>query len=538
MDENSTSNPWKLEFFVNPPEGEPWVNVQSSTYYTKEKILEKQTFMSVMDKDAKRNPSDSSQRWAQMNTLWERGSDQLINHKEIKRQYIKELLKSALEEGVQYVETRRFLYQMFEMSTDSQYKATNGKKYIGDKDGGEEIEFVTMLVDEFIQANPKFIGLKFIIQMRRFESKKEIQKQIEKIIQMHEKYPRVLVGCDLVSEEDNGNSHLFFAENLLSIYDDRSKMNKVDIYLHTAETSFPDDQRMSLDPMDPSSALQNTYDAIALGSNRVGHGLGYIKHPYLMNLLKKNNIAVEVCPVSNQLLGLIPDLRNHPGLNYHRNGVPIVLGSDDPGTFGNDYFTIDWYMIFFGWGLDLADLKVIVTNSINYSAMNKEEKEIAFIKLNETWMEYIDIMKNEACSKTFQKKPIFAKMFPTEGALSQPTEVKLFGSHFESGICKSVKCKFGEVIVDAKLESVNLISCESPPREGATDEHTVPVFVALDGDNFIDTLSNFTYKYNFYSHPFQTSSLNMCINGSAQIFHGCFVSYSWLLVFILLFYYL
>ena len=81
MDENSTTNPWKLEFFVNPPEGEPWVNVQSSTYYTKEKILEKQTFMSVMDEDAKRNPSDSSQRWVQMNTLWERGSDQQITKK-------------------------------------------------------------------------------------------------------------------------------------------------------------------------------------------------------------------------------------------------------------------------------------------------------------------------------------------------------------------------------------------------------------------------------------------------------------------------
>ena len=518
MDENSTTNPWKLEFFVNPPEDQPWVNVKSSTYYTKDKILAKQTFISVMDEEAKQNPSDSSLRWAQINPLWDRGSDQLIKNKVIKREYINALLKSVLAEGVQYVETRRDLVSMYELSTDPKYKSTNGKKYLGDKNGDEEIEFVTKLVDEFIKENPSFIGIKFIIHLRRFSTKETVEKELKEVIRVHQKYPNVVVGGDFVAEEDNGNSHLFFAENLLSIYDSETKMNKVNLYLHTGETSFPDDQRMSPDPMDPTSALQNTYDAIVLGSNRVGHGLGFIKHPFLMKLLKKNNIAVEICPVSNQLLGLVPDLRNHPAQNYLRNGVPIVLGSDDPGTFGYDYFTVDWYMICLGWGLDLADLKLVIGNSINYSAMNKKEKEIGLQKLNKTWTEYIEIMKKEACSKTFSSEPLFARMFPTEGALTEETEIKLFGTHFEAGICHQVKCKFGEDIVDAKLESVNLISCASPPREGATEEHTVPVSVTFNGEDFMNTFYNFTYKYEIYTHPFRSESSDMCQNSGYSVF--------------------
>ena len=84
-----------------------------------------------------------------------------------------------------------------------------------------------------------------------------------------------------------------------------------------------------------------------------------MKHPYLLNLIKEQGIAIETCPVSNQILGFVADLRNHPAVNYIRHGIPIVLGPDDPGTFGYDHFTIDWYEAYMAWGLDLLDLKNI-----------------------------------------------------------------------------------------------------------------------------------------------------------------------------------
>ena len=49
------------------------------------------------------------------------------------------------------------------------------------------------------------------------------------------------MGFDMVGEEDAGNSHLFYVGPLTSLYDPDTKQSKVPLYLHTAETNWPED---------------------------------------------------------------------------------------------------------------------------------------------------------------------------------------------------------------------------------------------------------------------------------------------------------
>ena len=91
----------------------------------------------------------------------------------------------------------------------------------------------------------------------------------------------------------------------------------------------------------------------------------------------KDNFVIQSCPVSNQMLGYVPDLRQHPALNYYRSGIPLILGADDPGTMGYDDFTVDWYEVYNAWGLDLSDLKKLAENSLRYSTMNDTDKKTA-----------------------------------------------------------------------------------------------------------------------------------------------------------------
>ena len=49
------------------------------------------------------------------------------------------------------------------------------------------------------------------------------------------------------------------------------------------------------------------------------------------------------------------------------------------GTFGYDSFTVDWYEVFMAWGLDLAELKQLAMNSLRYSSLTDEEKEVRSI---------------------------------------------------------------------------------------------------------------------------------------------------------------
>ena len=265
-------------------------------------------------------------------------------------------------------------------------------------------------------------------------------------------------------------------------------------------------QLSSINDDDPVSTVDNAYEAILLGVKRIGHGLGLIKHPYLLELIKQRQIPIEINPVSNQLLGYTPDIRTHPGLTYFRQDVPVVLGADDPGTFGVDHFTVDWYQVFTGWGLDLADLKKLAQNSLKFSSMTKAQKQRAINnKWLPKWNEYILEKKQIACEPnvtTNYKAPYFSSIFPQFGAIDGTTHVHVFGRHFESAICQDVICSFGgKQSPRAHYVSPNHLICESPePEMGNEEELEVSVEVSLDGGVTYQTHpSTFIYKYALYT---------------------------------------
>src|SRR5262249_57761729 len=95
--------------------------------------------------------------------------------------------------------------------------------------------------------------------------------------------------------------------------------------------------------------------------------------------LKKHGVAGEVCPISNQMLRYVSDLRMHPADGYLRRGVPCVLSNDDPGIFGNDGLSYDFWVATLAWDLDLRALKQLALNSLNYSGMTVAEKRTALV---------------------------------------------------------------------------------------------------------------------------------------------------------------
>jgi adenosine deaminase len=93
--------------------------------------------------------------------------------------------------------------------------------------------------------------------------------------------------------------------------------------------------------------------ALAVGAERIGHGVRAIEDPDLVRELAERRIVLEVSPTSNVMLGIYPSYAAHPWRALHAAGVPLTINTDDPVLFSTTL--TDEYRIVaeqFGYTLD------------------------------------------------------------------------------------------------------------------------------------------------------------------------------------------
>lgn len=116
-----------------------------------------------------------------------------------------------------------------------------------------------------------------------------------------------------------------------------------------------------------------------------------------MQMIREKNIAIEICPISNQVLNLVKDLRNHPGSVLFSEDYPVVVSNDDPGLWGAQGLSYDFYQAFVGMmsrSADLRALKKLAMNSIEYSSLSDSEKHRAKAIWSRKWTDFVNKLSN------------------------------------------------------------------------------------------------------------------------------------------------
>ncbi|KAJ5779713.1 hypothetical protein N7457_007433 [Penicillium paradoxum] len=278
--------------------------------------------------------------------------DSIMMYEPIFRACFHRLLGQLAADGIRYVEFR--IAFVFEFRKEGSDKADDD--YFG------WCRVVEEVMAEFKQTEEgkNFYDARIIWTTLRIFSNDLIVDSMKKCIETKQEFPDLISGFDLVGQEDLGRP-LADLVPVLFWFRKQCAEEGVDIpfFFHAGECLGDGDE-----------TDHNLFDAILLGTRRIGHGFSLYKHPLLIDLVKEKKILIECCPISNEVLRLASSIKSHPLPALLSRGVAVSLCNDDPAILGHgrNGLTHDFWQALQGLeNVDLVGLSMMAQNSIRWS---------------------------------------------------------------------------------------------------------------------------------------------------------------------------
>ena len=187
------------------------------------------------------------------------------------------------------------------------------------------------------------ITLYWILDAVRHFPLDEAEKVFRKAAQLRADHPSV-IGIGLGGDERRCGS-----EPYREMY---ARAREADLRLtnHAGETTGP----------------EAIWEALSIGSERLGHALSAIDDSKLMDRLKAERTCLELNPTSNVRTGVCPSFAAHPLRRYFDAGLIVTLNSDDPAFFGSDLAN-EFLLAHTEQGFSRDELRELASNSIRAS---------------------------------------------------------------------------------------------------------------------------------------------------------------------------
>ncbi|QIW95949.1 hypothetical protein AMS68_001467 [Peltaster fructicola] len=375
----TTNNPWMrwvdfqkhfpAEIVANVPDQLP--GLSPAEIWAREKMI-------VTTQTAYHSRQTHNGAWACFNQ-GTRAFKGLVNYESVYRWYIGAAIDNMIKDHVMYAELRPMLL-------DKTIPGDDGVRLLNHKDQMQIIvEEVRRKQDELRARGEidKFpFGLKIIYCTPRSIPRAKMELELQDCIKLKLQYPDLICGFDLVGAEDRPNHINFFADLLLAFTKTCNELNiKIPFMFHAGETLL--DTGGSHNPDN-----SNLYDSLLLNAKRIGHGYALLKHPLLIEKYKAANIALELCPISNELLHLCGNAREHPFPALLAAGLHCSLNADNPSLFSST-LSHEFYQVMVGdTRMTIHGWRQLVEWSIEHSCLSDDERKEALRILARDWEEY------------------------------------------------------------------------------------------------------------------------------------------------------
>lgn len=209
---------------------------------------------------------------------------------------------------------------------------------------GFPLEDVTDWVIEATQDASKTFGIEvgLIITLIRHEDVSKAWPVAEIAFARHN---RGIVGLDLAGDEVN-----FPAAPFRPIFQEAKKM-KMGITIHAGEWMGAESVRAAVEELE---------------ADRLGHGVRTVENFDVLQKVREQGVALEICLTSNLQTGVVRSLSHHPLIDLMDLGILVTLNTDDPSV--SDLTLSDEYQVAVqALGLQYSDLRQMVLNAAGAS---------------------------------------------------------------------------------------------------------------------------------------------------------------------------
>jgi aminodeoxyfutalosine deaminase len=194
------------------------------------------------------------------------------------------------------------------------------------------------------------LSLYWIFDAVRHFTVEEADRVFRTAAEMRPQYPSI-IGIGLGGDERRAASEPFH-----SLYERAARVG-LRLTNHAGETTGP----------------EAIWEALAIGSERIGHALSAIQDAALMEELKARGTPLELNPTSNVRTGVCASFAAHPLRRYFDAGLLVTLNSDDPAFFGSDVAN-EYLLAHTEQGFTRDDLRELAANSIRASFLPESAK--------------------------------------------------------------------------------------------------------------------------------------------------------------------
>jgi len=332
----------------------------ANTFPGGESALKNFLFTQMIMTDGPEMSGDGVRAWKKFGNVF-RIIGGVVNYLPLRLQYMRQTFDGLVADKVFYWEVRLITGGVF---NDTHTLSVE-----------EELAAYRSLLADYRVDVPQFT-FKIIITTSRSLPHDAVFETMKMTLELHNKYPDFVIGFDLVGEEDTGHTTYYYVEDVAKIIRLSDKYERpLPLFFHDGETA--------------RTGNLNVFDAILLGARRIAHGFNIFHYPALMETMKELNVTLEVCPISNQVLRLVDDMRNHPASSYVARGMSVTINSDDAGLLNYDGVYWDYYMAFMSWDVDIRTLKALARNSLEASSLAGSERAVHLKLWESQWAAFV-----------------------------------------------------------------------------------------------------------------------------------------------------